>query len=341
MRPKKLLLRAAQHLQEAWRAALKVAAHENTYHLEQLGECLEAVQRCRRCLAHTHRRGWAMAQARLRDNLVSLAEELHRASGTALARTEAEPLTAPSLRFLLEELKQIEADFGGLTIDWKDKAVCATTESVALQHVELGPFAIRFYWLRLPRAFDSFCFDVVALEPNPPQVSDDVTHPHVKNNKLCAGDAIGPVKSALKQGRLADAFHLVRGVLFTYNPRNPHVALEEWQGVRCYDCECLISADDIYGCGSCSEDYCGDCVARCHGCGDIRCENCLQRCSRCELQCCCHCLMPVKGTDGGFCPDCRRLCTACNAAFFVEAHGADMGLCPACRPAVPPSVQRF
>jgi hypothetical protein len=335
MRPKKLLLRAAQRLHETWCATLKVAGREHTYHVDRLAQCLQAVETARRRIHQADRRGWVLAQARLRQDLLSVADELHRVSAQALARIDSPPRVVPSLRFLMEELQQIEADFAGLTIDWQGKAVCATTEPVTLKDVELGPFAIRFHWERLPRTFDPFCFDAVALEPHPAPVNDAVTHPHVKNNKVCAGEAVGPIRSALEQGRLADAFHLLRGVLFTYNPRSPHVSIDEWQGITCFDCECLVSGDDIYACPGCSEEYCADCVTRCHGCDDVHCAGCLLDCSRCQARCCRSCLVQAHGARGRFCSECRRSCARCQTVFVVDAQHPNVDRCLACRAAAP------
>ena len=109
----------------------------------------------------------------------------------------------PTLRSLLDELRQIDSDFAELTIDWQARAVSASTEPVTLGGVDLGPFAVKFFWDRLGGGFNGLCFDVVALEPNPSGVHDGVTHPHVKHDKLCAGDATVPLQRALEQGRLA------------------------------------------------------------------------------------------------------------------------------------------
>ena len=66
-----------------------------------------------------------------------------------------------------------------------------TTESITLQDVELGSFAIDFVWSRLAQQRGSSCFDIVALDPNPATGRDEVNHPHVNDLDLCAGDA-GP-----------------------------------------------------------------------------------------------------------------------------------------------------
>jgi hypothetical protein len=46
-------------------------------------------------------------------------------------------------------------------------------------------------------------FSIIALEPNPAAGRPDVTHPHVIEKRLCAGDAVNPIRTALESGRLA------------------------------------------------------------------------------------------------------------------------------------------
>jgi len=47
---------------------------------------------------------------------------------------------------------------------------------------------------------------------------------------LCAGEAKPAVAKALEQGRLADAFCLICGVLRHYKPLSPHISLDAWGG---------------------------------------------------------------------------------------------------------------
>lgn len=94
---------------------------------------------------------------------------------------------APSLSTFLAELQQLEAEFGGLEIDWKRHTLTMTTEPITLEGVPLGAFSIQFFWNRLSFHSDIQCFDVVALDPNPASTDERVTHPHVKGTRLCAG----------------------------------------------------------------------------------------------------------------------------------------------------------
>ena len=132
---------------------------------------------------------------------------------------------APDLGEWLAEIRQLEAEFGGVEVRWRDAVVRVVTDPVTLRDVALGPFAIEFGWDRVGHISASRCFDMIALESNPAAGRDEVPHPHVQGVELCAGDAAGPLERALADGRLADAFLIVRSVLTTYNPASAYVPL--------------------------------------------------------------------------------------------------------------------
>ena len=62
-------------------------------------------------------------------------------------------------------------------------------------------------------------YRVVALDPHPAGSDESVTHPHVRDEQLCAGDAAAAIRSALAGGRICDFFLLVRSVLDRIQPR--------------------------------------------------------------------------------------------------------------------------
>ena len=195
----------------------------------------------------------------------------------------------------------------------------------------MGPFAIQFFWERLSGALNWRCFDVVALEPNPSGASEDVTHPHVRHGKLCAGDATAPLQKALGEGRLADAFQLIRGVLLTYNPDSPYAPLETWEGARCHDCGYTAPADELRYCEACGHDYCEECASSCGSCSETRCTGCLERCAVCQDCSCGGCLEETTASERGCCLSCRRTCGACAAVFAGDEAADNSTLCPACR----------
>jgi hypothetical protein len=147
-------------------------------------------------------------------------------------------------------------------------------------------------------------FEVVALEPNPPAGREDVTHPHVRDGSLCAGDATAPLNKAVAEGRLVDAFLLVRAVLVHYNPHSPHVPLSEWDGFLCADCQTRGDRDERYSCEGCGCDLCGECALSCSACSSSRCADCLTPCDRCLARHCPGCLSADEN-DRALCNDCR------------------------------------
>jgi hypothetical protein len=328
------LHRIARRLHAAWQHVATLAERE----LDQLFGVLErreqpALLRARRRLGLARSAGWDLLQGRLRRELLTRTKALATAIDLLVARLRQGPPDVPGVRFLFDELHQIQADFGNLAVDWKAQAVYAVTEPITLKDVYLGPFALRFCWDRLPRIAGPACFEIVATDPHPADSNDEVTHPHVRRRGLCAGDGAMAVRLALDQGRLADAFQLVRSVLLTYNPDSPHVALAEWSGNRCAECDCSISADDVRSCEFCGGDICDECLSSCSRCRTQMCLGCLDECAVCEDAVCKRCLAATAGSQRRCCPSCRRHCPRCRAVFARDEAAADCNLCPRCRPA--------
>jgi hypothetical protein len=172
----------------------------------------------------------------------------------------------------------------------------------------------------------------VALEPNPAAANDAVTHPHVSGGVLWAGDAAAAIGRALEEGRLADAFCLVRSVLTHYNPASPHVPLEDWAGQDCHECGCNARADDLSPCACCGCDLCEDCLGCCAGCRAGRCQQCLERCPSCEESYCPGCLGRSASSDKACCHTCLRVCAACGAAVAPDELDLQTRFGPCCVP---------
>jgi hypothetical protein len=332
MLPINHLLRAARRLHEAWhKAALTVTTFDLQHLLGRLEQRYQAIQQARRRLDKARQGQLSLIQPDLQKQLLAQTRQLCDAGTHLLDQVELSMLTVPSERFLVDELRQIEADFVELTIDWNGKAVCAATEPITLGGIYLGPFALRFFWERLEEAVDHYCFDVVALDPQTSLLNEDVTHPHVKNNKVCPGDASKLLGHALDQGRLADAFCLVRSLLLTYNPRSPYVPLKGWAGTPCHDCDCSVAADELSCCPGCGNDYCDECLSLCPACRHTRCSGCLEDCTVCQQEFCGNCLTRTAASRRRCCPACRRSCPNCNAVFAKDEAVEASGLCPPCR----------
>jgi hypothetical protein len=202
-----------------------------------------------------------------------------------------------------------------VTILLRERQIVARTPAIELEDVYLGPFAIELHVDRLAGSPASHCFDIVALEPNPASCNESVTHPHVQDKALCAGDAAVPISQALKQGRIADGFCLVRSVLQTYNPASPSVALDSWSGQYCHDCDCPIDEDDARFCDHCDNRFCDGCMAGC----DL-----------CERSCCRGCIDHDPVSDRRCCPACCHRCSECDRVVDADSFNSETELCPEC-----------
>lgn len=330
MPPIKLLYRAARRLHDVWMDRATRAASPERLARERVGVLRRAFDEVGRRLAKARTHGLPLILPGLRQQLCARAADLAEALHQLVRELERPTEEPPSVLDLLAELRQLEDEFGGLRIDGPRKALCVTTEPITLKGVALGRFEIRFFGERLAGHANAYCFDVAALDPNPAVTDGRVTHPHVKAERLCAGDTTESLRLALEQGRLADAFCLVRAVLSHYNAGSPHVSLEEWDGLECHDCGTRIPRPIAWQCDSCGHDYCPDCGDECGACRAIRCGECLQSCAACDGRYCAGCLRPSAHSGRECCRQCLRRCPACGATVALdelddEGHGCLAG----------------
>lgn len=240
------------------------------------------------------------------------------------------PCAIPTVEDLLAELRCLFAEFDDVFVDMRQKWIAIQTDEIVLEEINLGRFLVRLRWPRLGDRANVDSFEIVALDPNPASSDESVTHPHVKSQHLCAGDATLPVQKALEQGRLVDAFSLVFGVLTTYNSGSPYVALTDWNGLSCWSCCGEIRADDRYACDACDHDFCDCCTSSCSFCDNIRCASCQTRCDVCEDPCCRGCLETSACSKLQCCPMCLKNCAGCKNS--VASNELDKALrCPSCR----------
>jgi hypothetical protein len=301
-----------------------------------LALCRRALSRAARLLTKARQRSLVLGISHLRQELLGTLKAFQDIAHEVRSFLERPPPATADLSTLMAELRQLEEEFGGAQIDWRAKALVAVTEPIVLRDVALGAFAIRLCWPRLPHEPGNPSFEVVALHPHRPGADERVTHPHVRNNALCAGEATAPLRTALEQGRLADAFCLVRSVLRTYNAANPFVPLSGWDSGECHDCGCL-PGDDRCCCEGCGHDYCSDCTRHCDTCEAVRCSDCMGRCAVCDSYCCAACSTALPDAGRECCPDCVRKCSACGGAVAPDDLPEDTTRCPACTAQTPPA----
>jgi hypothetical protein len=293
-------------------------------------------QRCRQ--ARRQRRlieeAWAhgtpeeaqLQQQKLQTALRAVTDALRLTQERMLAR----PFQAPSLKNLVAELRSLDNEFDHVVFDRKD-FLAVQTAPIVLEEIHLGRFSLRLHWPRLAHRADVGCIDIVALDPNPAGENEDVPHPHVRDGQLCAGEATLPLKKALEEGRLIDAFHMIRSVLETYNPDSAHVSLSQWDGFSCWGCGSSTDRDESYFCESCAHDVCSDCTSFCKECDLMRCTSCQPRCDVCNEPYCRNCLTKSACSDLTCCKDCLRACAVCSAEVAPDELDEETKRCPACR----------
>lgn len=220
----------------------------------------------------------------------------------------------PSIRDVLADLRQLEDEFDEVRIDVKKHQVIAVTPPITLNGLYLGPFSIE---LQIPsHDTDKFTYECVALEPNYPTGSDSITHPHVDNNGLCAGDAKNPLSLALAQGRIADAFLMIKAVLNEYSKDSPYRAISAWNGHNCGGCDNTYDDDNSGGsCQSCGESYCDDCISSCDNCDEHYCTGCLDY---------------DRVAQENLCAACRSCCEKCGRTCNSDNINSDTSYCPKC-----------
>lgn len=224
---------------------------------------------------------------------------------------EPQPKHVESARDIYKSLLHLQEKYG-LRCSLKRKELAITTERIVFDDLDLGPFEIILCWGGLP----SKTLRVMALEPNPAEDDEDVTHPHIKGGILCEGEW-GPVhRQMLRQGLIGEFFESVYEIVNTYNPDSPYVAVEAWGDSSCSECgygeqgelECghwRCSECSMF-CDSCDREYCSGCIVRCSDeCENYICDSCKMECPNCNRYGICEsCLCP--------CPECsQQTCSSC------------------------------
>jgi len=258
---------------------------------------------------------WSCSAASVEETIISRVKQLHESASELLNHTRSRSrLPIPSLREMYEELVQLEAEFTAATLDLKAGVISVETEPIELEGIYLGPFRINLSLAKLSRNATPAVFDVEALDPNPAASNSETVHPHVQDGQVCTGDASVPITHALQDGRLADAFLAISSVLHTYNPSSPYIALDDWNGTRCGDCDCLVDERETSICDKCGTTVCEDCSGICDQCQNVFCMSCLEE---------------LNESDGTYlCSGCRAKCEECER--FAVASEMKEGLCPEC-----------
>ena len=281
---------------------------------------LDQLQTIRKTLEQCAYRGWNDAATRLTSKLENKLRDLPYATEQALQTIVNVRNQLPSLRQVVEELAPLQAEFGRTEYNLQERTVSVFTDPIELDGTFLGDFEIRLEIKKLAQLQDSSAFRLVALDPHPAATNDSVTHPHVSEEYLCAGDASTALIQALASGRICDAFLLVKSVLETYNPSSPYVSLDDWNGISCYDCGYITHEENSFYCEACDNGFCDECFSYCHSCNTSLCRGCLSECAVCEEPVCEGCMSACSECDETMCVSCLEdgICSSCKEETEVD-----------------------
>jgi hypothetical protein len=300
-----------------------------------LSERAEQIQSCAGLIDQARSRGWNLAAASFQEQLVAKARAFHEAVRETQDQGEEESamILVPSPGELFAELQHLHMEFETVRIDRRKHRIAVHTEAIVLKGNDLGSFSISLHWPRLAEGATGDCFDIIALQPRAASSNDSITHPHVRDRKLCAGDATVPIAKALEQGRLVDAFCLIRSVLQTYNPDSAYQSLDDWDGISCWQCGATTNEDDRYTCDACNNDLCSECTLGCRQCETIYCTSCQTRCAECREPCCKVCLQTSACSELRCCSDCLQVCVLCECSVATSELDEETELCVTCQKA--------
>lgn len=302
--PERKLVRAAQSIRDQIRYVARKRAMSLAQQLSYLTGALHRLESVRRKINIALTRGWDAATNRLCRQIPDTLRDIAYYLDTCKREAEACHVGVPTLRTMLDDLHQLEAEFGGLQHRPECRGLAVFTDDIQLEDVWLGPFEIQLDPSDLGRDAGHGAFRIIAQDPHPAESNSCVTHPHVSDERICAGDAAAPIRSALASGRICDAFMLIRSVLTNYNPSSPYVSLDDWFGRPCHDCGYICTSDYSSICEACENRICDECASYCRVCSETYCVGCLDTCGVCDERVCSSCMTK--------CPDCgEELCTNC------------------------------
>ena len=232
------------------------------------------------------------------------------------------------------DLMALRQEFNDIRFDAKRKILSVVSKQIQLEDLNLGCFRIE---LHLETLGTRGYYEIIAVDPNQASSNDNVTHPHVQDDRMCEGDAQPTIKLALQQGRLLDFFQIVEQVLSTYNPNSAYVTIDQWEGTtcrhcghtadpdetrECADCGAMICDSCVYCCCDCEDSFCGNCEATCGGCLDSICKSCVKTCQECDESFCSYCL-----TENERCNTCEEKSkeSSTTGSSETEVHGQRVG----------------
>ncbi len=275
---------------------------------ERISELTQELKKLTKLFTKVIERQWLTSAARLKMRMNCLANDLgYRAESIEpdAIRVIGNLKSYPTQLDLIEDLKAVETDFGGLHYDQDNDEIVVISEDIIFDNVNLGSFEIR-----IPINMIRSSVTIVACNPSRPAADEETTHPHVQSDVMCLGRGSDQFYDAMQQGRILDVFTILNSILVTYNPDSAYVKIENWHRdpddyAQCNDCEDDVNIQEATSCQQCEECYCNNCIHSCSVCDEMRCEYCMNhKCSICK--------------DKRLCGDCTHQCKTCEKIFCDE-----------------------
>lgn len=316
MNEKKQLIKIANKAQDAllklqnnrW---LEVLTYLASF-ANQLKEITSDSKKLGMSLAHF----WFATAQRCSNNIGRSLNDLQYSIQRAKQLIDVPDKDLPKLSALVEELEQLQGEFGNFDFDKAANAISVETEPITLDGIYLGPFKVELQLDKLSNMYKESPYYCIAIDPHPAATSDEVTHPHVSNERVCEGDGVVAIRTALEQGRLCDFFTMVSNILNTYNPDSPYIPLADWDGEPCYECGYVMDSENSYYCSYCDRSFCEECSTYCHSCDETICLGCTEKCEICEDSVCprcaetrcaeCGCVCCESCVEDDLCPNCKE-----------------------------------
>lgn len=308
-----------------WRLALRIEAAYRKRRSRR--PSLELPQWAWRLATSAHQRfgicrsrGWGRAASSERQRLVSELDTLLAEIRSVRNQAATELPQLPKAADLYAELVAAADEFGDVSTE--NLEIYVSTEPISLEETYLGPFEIR---LDLSQLHDPEPYRIVALDPHPSAADSDVTHPHVRSETACLGEAKAPLRAALEEGRIGDVFVLLDRLLHTYGAGSAYTELSHWDGTPCHDCGDVVKHDYLISCRSCDVDLCGDCSRSCTSCDNELCDDCAGCCAGCDDTTCPGCLRACRECDSQICRTCltKGICDGCREEMEKAESEAD------------------
>ena len=298
------LIKIAGSIRDRLLAARQGRRHEVRRTLGSLTEAIQRLEGIRRKLIHCEANEWHAAGAKIMRQIGTAYLNVPYCMQQVEQAVHACTLEAPSVSEIFRDLRQAEREFGQVAYCEEGDLLSVATDPIQLEDIYLGGFEIQLHVPSLDTVGRGETYRVVALDPHPAATNNSVTHPHVSDEGLCAGDAGAAISAALISGRVCDFFMLVRSVLMHYNPDSPFVSLANWEGTLCDDCGYARRSNDMYGCDACTDLFCEECISYCRRCDRSYCRGCLRTCPACDDPVCESCMTSCASCGEPLCTNC-------------------------------------